>query len=612
MIFTGVGVVAALLMVIISIVVANNVFNKGCDVEAGCQSMLFITTTFLSSKRIETSLGFPVATERDLSDSIQTPFNDPASTAKDRNYRFGHFLECMYTSRMADKTCSPSLSFNDYAVCVQNNTLIPNGLDSCASFPSTGGYSHWPTVEEYIACVWNNPLLQNSESRRASQNVFRACVEQSLWPFFEVPQTIDSSIVFGSYNWGLFLVAGMIVLSSFVVYTSSPIETGYVEHGESSYFMRLGLVWSVTALVWNFVFFIIFVVASFRNSGEFQFNGGLPTTFSTSMVTILVTGAAVLYFLSVVIKPTARKFVAVRKHLKSDVATIELVPLDVSVNDSEHQRGSMSLRGNFPTVNPFPDKKESDPLLDDSEHHEKYELKQQDVAKYYTPPLLAIWSDSYLADFCFILGFAGATGQLSTDVAWHLFSLTFTYRVLNMIISRCISDAFTNNIKLSDAVNEYKNTIITRPNKLFEPSNTYGPRHKYRDVHINTKVIGLSTQLSAVFLYICIVYLVFNENNAFGDYTNFKIFFVLGFVVPEALRLLIHLGYQIGYDPDSMGNVPWLLYNSFYFVWLWDVVIRLVFVCIVLLDASGSPGTFDFLKTQTGLISRDYVKIMLV
>jgi hypothetical protein len=61
-----------------------------------------------------------------------------------------------------------------------------------------------------------------------------------------------------------------------------------------------------------------------------------------------------------------------------------------------------------------------------------------------------------------------------------------------------------------------------------------------------------------------------------------------------------------------MGNVPWGLYNSFYAIWLWDVVLRLIYVALLVIDAGNAPGTFDFLKTQTGLLMRDYVRYMAI
>lgn len=587
---------------IMSIVIASNVLGWGCD-EKDCQSMIYITTTFLSTRRIETSLGWPVATERALSDSVQYPFNGADGT-KDRAYRFGHYLECMYTARMADKACSPGLSFTDYATCLTNNSAVLTGLDQCASFPTVGGiYYHWPTSEEYLGCLWNNPLLQNSESQRASKNVFRACVEKSLWPFFEVPQGIDTPVFMGSYNWGLILLAGFVVMTSFGVYQMSWKEQGKVRHGETSYFMRLGLMWSGLSLVWNIAFLGLFLAVAFRGSGEFQKGGGLPTTSSTTFVTFLVLGGAILYFLAIVIQPVDQSFRAMFVGDGSGIAKI--VPRVGNPACPDHENQRLILKATLPGIDPAGNKSS------------EFELDEFQVANYYTPPLLAVWADSYFADFCIVMGIAGATGQLSTDQAWSLFTLTFLYRLLNMIISRCISEAFMNNIRLDSEANTEKNAIHSRPNMFFKNRNQTGaPSKEMRMVkgalnyHLNIRVIGLTTQLAALYLYIGLLYLVFNPNSALNDFNTFKGFFVTCFVIPEALRLLVHLFYQVFSESGDEG-VPWMLYNSAMFIWLWDYIFRLVYVCVVILETSNNPGTLNFLKTQTNALMRDYVSSMV-
>jgi hypothetical protein len=55
-----------------------------------------------------------------------------------------------------------------------------------------------------------------------------------------------------------------------------------------------------------------------------------------------------------------------------------------------------------------------------------------------------------------------------------------------------------------------------------------------------------------------------------------------------------------------------MLYNSFYFIWLWDVAIRVLYTFSILIDAQNSPGTFDYLKTQTNSLMRDYVVGMAI
>lgn len=580
----------------ISIFTFIRVLGIGCE-EGNCQSMLYITTTFLSTRRIETSIGFPVSLERSSTDLVHLPFNN-LDTKADRTYRFGHFMECMYTARMADKTCPQTLTFNDYVTCITNTTLI-TGLDTCASFPTVNGYSHWPTSEEYLACVWNNPLLQNSEMRRASQNVFRSCIGKTLWPFFEVPQGIDTPVFMGSYNWALLLVVGLLIMTSFGVYTAGWIEEGTISHGESSYFMRLGMLWSGTALLWNTFFLIVFFVVAFRNSGEFQKGGGLPTTSSTTFLTIGVLSAATIYFLSIVWNPVRRRFGAVFYGAGSGMASVVPMTDRNLSNDHERQR-LVCLEGTFPSV----DKS--------GVRHDVYSLSAENVATYYTPPLLATWADSYMADVCIVMGMAGATGQLSTDQAWFLFVFTLAYRVLNMIISRCISDTFMNNIRLRDEVNTAKNSVVTRPFGYFSGhiGHVRADGTKEIDVHVNTKVIGFSTQVASIYLYIALLSLVFNGNSALNDFGVFKGFFITCFVIPEVLRMLVHLYFQFTYSGVVGKGVAWELYNSFFAIWIWDFVFRIVYISVALLETSNNPGTFDYLKTQTNTLMKDYLVAM--
>lgn len=586
---------SVLVGLIMSIVFAARALGTACN-DSGCQSMLFITTTFLSTRRIETTVGWPVATERTLSDAVFYP-NNFADTAKDRSYRFGHFLECMHAARMVDKTCSPDLSFKDYAFCLTNTTAVVQGLDQCASFPTVGNYYHWPTPEEYLGCLWNNPLLRNSESRRASQNVFRSCVDRSMWPFFEIPQGIDTSVFMGSYNWALLLVAGFVLMTSFGVYQASIIESGYISQGESGFFMRLGLFWSGLALFWNVAFFGVFLAVAFRGSGEFQNNGGLPTTASTTFVTFLVFGAGVMYFFFVVFNHPRRTGRYMTRAVGGGMGKIVQMLHGETLPDPESRL--RLLGATFPKINP-----------ETNIRSEGFELTAEQVARYYTPPLLATWADSYLADFCIFLGMAGVTGQLSTDRAWNLFALTFVYRLLNMIISRCISDAFTNNLRLQDDVNSAKKQIHSRPGSYFMWNE---PRERSSEVfasyHLNVQVIGLTTQLAALYLYIGLLVLVFD--GPLNDFNVFKTFVVLGFLVPEILRLLLHLGLQLFADPSKdQAGVPWGLYNISFAIWLWDYVVRLIFIGVALMGSADTPGTFEFLKAQTNSLMGSFVTAM--
>lgn len=594
---SGLSLVSVFVGVIMCIVYANRVLAWGCD-DGSCKSMLFITTTFMSLKRIEATMGWPVTTERALSNAVYYPFTQ-ADTTKDRSYRFGHFLECMHSARMVDKTCAPELEFPAYAACLTNNSAVVQGLDQCASFPTVGSYYHWPTPEEYLGCLWNNPLLRNSESKRASQNVFRTCVDTTMWPFFEIPQGIDTPVFMGSYNWGLLLVVGFVIMTSFGVYQASPLEQGAFQQGEAvAYTMRLGLLWSGVALLWNAIFFSIFLAVAFRGSGEFQNYGGLPTTSTTTFVTFLVLGASVLYFFYVVFSHPriTGKFVAtsVRGSLGKIVPLLE----GMRLHDAE-SKGRL-LGATFPKNGPDGDS--------------GYVLSDAEVAQYYTPPLLATWADSYFADFCIVMGMAGATGQLSTDRAWNLFTFTLIYRILNMVISRCISDAFMNNLRLGDTVNTAKAKIFHNPSERFSRDGySRTQQGTISPYHLNVQVLGLTTQLAAFYLYLGLLVLVFDGNFALSDFNLFKTFIIICFLIPEVLRLLLHLVLQLFYNiEENAGSVPWFIYNSSFLIWIWDYVARLVFIGIALMGTSDTPGTLEFLKAQTNSMMGTFVAAMTV
>jgi hypothetical protein len=179
-----------------------------------------------------------------------------------------------------------------------------------------------------------------------------------------------------------------------------------------------------------------------------------------------------------------------------------------------------------------------------------------------------------------------------------------------MIISRCLSDAFTNNVQFDDETNEAKNNIVTRPRMFYHRRMQTAGKKTSHDVHLNTSVIGLSTQLAAFYLYFGILYLVFNPESVWGDYPVFNLFIWFCFLIPEALRLVIHLCYQI--LVVSSDGVPWVLYNLCFAVWLWDYICRIIFVSVVLIQNTNNPGTLDFLKTETMALMQDTVVSMSI
>ena len=586
--------VVAIAAVSMTIVVSTYAFSTSCNVDS-CPITTYITSTFFSTRRVETNLGWAVATERskfDISSAKRFQYPVVDGTAYD-GYAFSHYFECMHVAQMADNTCKFPDSVGDYVTCLTlNNSATKTALQVCDKFPMVAvpGYTHFPTSDEYIVCLTNQPALWNSLSVRASSNVFRSCIAKTVWPFFEVPLDFDSIVPFGSYNWGLFIVLGMVVMTSFAVYSASWVEEGYVKKGEPQYFMRLGLFWALVAWLWNLSFFVIFILVGFRDSGSFESNGGLPTTITTTLATLSVLAVVLVYFGNEIFTPTFWEFAV---NPLDGVTGFGKVVKHVKYWDPDGSSHSLlSANGNLGSNMPNP----STPV---------YEISPEAVARYYTPPLLSTWADGYIADAFLFLGMAGATQQLTTDQAWSIFVLISLYRVLNMMMGRFMYECFMNNLSLPDNANIDKFNI--RP-AMFGSETNKTTESDPDDPHLSTRVMALSTQIAAIYLFIAILFLVFNGNVVLSDVKIFRDFFVCCFIVPETIRMLLHIYCQIYHTTHKAS--PWMLLNVSFFIWTWDLLTRLVFVSLVFLQTDDTmQGTRRYLATQTTALLSTYLGI---
>ena len=426
---------ATIFALIFSVWIAVFAFNGLCNNE-DCKSMIYITNTFFSTNKVGSVSGWAVATERaQLGEVVQYPLDRDA-------FAFSHYFECMDTAQMADSICGKTDSVGDYTTCLKNDTRTNAALTACNAL-STSLSQPWPSSEEYLQCLFRFPSMYNSESRRASENVFRACLAKSMWPFFEVQQGIDTPLFLGAFNWIILLSVGLLCLTSFAVYTASPWELGKVNRGEPTYYMRMGTLWSSISTLWIFGFLVAFFVVAFRDGSTFETSdeGGIPTTSSTSVISILTLGAYFFYFLSELVDSRDYSyFIHVHQYVKNrfhkhngytevpDGETDEYGKVTrVPAERKPHNDAQLGV--------PLPDKIHPQSNKDEDWIRE-YEISAVDVAKYYTPALLPAWADGMLADPCIFLGIAGASGHLTTDQAWNIFFLVLLYRFLNMLIAR--------------------------------------------------------------------------------------------------------------------------------------------------------------------------------
>jgi hypothetical protein len=598
-------VVAALVISCWTVALA---LNQYCN-EGQCKDSVYITKTFYSTNDIGSLAGWAVATERpQLGELIQYPTDTDS-------FAFSHYFECMHTAKMANAKCSSDKPVADYVFCLKNDTSTKAALDACDTL-SVSHSKPWPTAEDYLNCLYSYPVMGNSVSYRASQNVFRSCVAQSLWPFFEAQQGLDSPLFLGSYNWLILLVVGLICMTSFGVYTASPWEHGVVKHGEADWHMRLGALWIFVSFAWNLAFFIVFFVVAMRAGTDVEGDDSVPTTSSTTNLTLFFLGAHVLYFLCDLADSmnTSSAFVvhvfkhATRtQHYKEHQQTEEVRDHGRVVfrRGEAHEKtdSHMGLGSNMPTA-----------------HLKEYTISEHEVAKYYTPPLLQAWADGYLADCLILLGMMGATGHVTTRQAWNGFALVLVSRLLNSQIARYMYQCFMNNLAFSDeskfkgdmAINKMYHDIQTYPGQMIsQPGHALSHFGKYhqlaqdgtdttkntQEAHLNIQVMALSTQISNIFLFSGLIFLTFDGDTPLKSVDTFMFYMIFAHLIPESLRIIVHLLCQ--FVSPSPNGVPWTLLNVFMFLWTWDLAVRVCFVAYVVLSLSPAEGTRRFLFEQS-------------
>jgi hypothetical protein len=199
-----------------------------------------------------------------------------------------------------------------------------------------------------------------------------------------------------------------------------------------------------------------------------------------------------------------------------------------------------------------------------------------------------------------------------------------------MMIARFMYQCFMNNLAFEKTAefdyNSENRGIITYPSEVFKAMS--GPKARadkkrgdddetrpilrsHPDVvrpHINVQVMALSTQIAAVYILSALCFLVFDSNVALSDFSLFQTLFILGFLIPEALRIIVHLICQL-YEPPA-GAVAWNLLNASMFLWIWDISIRLIFVSIIIFSDAGYPGTRMFLVEKSRLLLDQYVTFL--
>jgi len=559
------------------------VWNCGSDCD------LYATNTFLSTSVSSENRGWPV-----LTDSVQQV---PPSRA---NYwPLAPYFGCMQSANMGIDRCN-NATVDLYTTCLLSSDPIRTALSSCLSF--TGNYYFsWPTSGQFMNCLFSSPVLApslNVQNSRKTRNGFRACMGQTPWPFFETVLGPDSYQILGSYNWGLFGVVGLIGLASFSVYSMSTCTSGEVEHGAPGFYQKLGSLWALLALSWNLIFLIVTFSLLLTNT--------VAISITSGSILILVLSMLSMYFGLELVDGLGG---ASRMGFSWDSSVAKYKS---KYNDRRNERvkrlheADQKERGGeaVPEYAYSAARVDAHTLALLPEQPDKYQIHAGNV-DLYASPLLALWADGYtLCDPLIWLSVAGATGQMTTDYAWNVFTLVGLIRLNNSNIARLLFECFhsDHDLHLDD-----KDKVVSRatnPVDIYKTSTpglvlNSDPSNIKAEPYLDLKVLSLSIQLANVLFLISLIYVVYDPHQL----TNrglFNGFVILCFFIPEALRFLVHVYCQV----DFRKNHGLFLLLSHQFIWNWDIVFRIIYLGIILLTPNNKDffGTLGFLKSEKGFV----------
>jgi len=426
--------------------------------------------------------------------------------------------------------------------------------------------------------------MVGSKNVRSTINTLRSCLSRIDWPIFENVQGVDSELFLGSYNWPVLCLVGLLIMTSFSVFTASPFENIHKTHDEPGIFSKMGLFSSVLSASWNIIYFCVFLGYMFKAGGA----AGLYTVW-TAVIIIIFMSVAVFYFLDEVSSAWYVGQFVNRRHGETDWedakgdrkyarADCMILPGGKMMSGVQTHVGMyvMNPKHALDSVSSFPD---------------LYE-------ELYTPPLISTFSDGYFADGLILVGLAGATGQVTTDQAWGLFMGCTLFRMVNMAIARCLYESFLVTPEDTVETNAYKRDMsvwgraFSNGWDAVSAGNT-GTAKITQEPYLDLKVVALAMQIAGVYLLMGTGLLA--TTDWFNNVDRFKAFFSLGFIVPEILRLVVHVVCQAF---SSNRHLLWLLLLSHEFLWIWDLSVRLIFITIALWEDSNTIGSRSFLSRQ--------------
>ena len=538
----------------------------------------YVVNTYYTSNDNEQNVSWQVMTTNPWNGFVRNTATQYADVKND------HYFECLFTAQIGWQACNASAggTVATYQQCLQSNYL--SQINTCGN--TSSGYN-WPTANIYSNCI-NNAIPGGS---RWTLNALKTCIRNDLWPLYEVPQDVDTTLFLGAYSWPLVMITSFLILLVFGIYTIWPvdfedtvkIEYGTIratERGDKS-LTRLGSVWLIASILILTFWAVLVLLQAFRSGSVWPqpFGNMYPSTHQTNLIVVTTTLAALFYFFveAADLSDVKKQVRTVKGKTQSELTDEEATPsygLPMAIRMPKMFRNNMrSALGEFP-----------DPT------EEKTVGSLKSAGSVYTPVLMNTWNDAYLFDPFFFVGAVGATMQVITADVYNIFITLFVTRVLHSGLARLIYESYVRNPAESGEEGKDK-----------DKSGVNGGG-AYDNVVFTTRVLAIALHFGIAFLLIIPVWIVFDTTRIFVEFPNLANVFVICLIIPEGIRIIGHM-LLLGMSPSKAGTKGVFILLGVQFIWFWDILTRIIFIWIFFWGDPSVRGTKPYLATKNNALA---------
>lgn len=556
---------------VIGIFVAANVLG-GDTIDV----LSYMTNTYYLSPDLDFNNSWPVLTSPAWSGIVRQ------TSTQYSTFPFEHFYECMWISQIAFDRC-PNATVDLYRTCVLS--LFRPHLDACAASPTFP--AAWPSATGYSNCI-NSRLNGN----RTTLNAFRSCVQIDLWPLYEVPQDVDSPYFLGSFSWPILMLTGFFMFMAFALYTIYPVdyeEVAIIEYGKvkgEHMYSRLSMAWVLLPILVGVGWGIVSLMIAFRAGSAWPNNNNnlYPSSQSTNILAVTASFAVICYFLLDLTEYYDRHgHNAADKNAQKDSENnknnterrVAIPPtLIMGQYVGAHNNGQLGYYFPDPTVR----------------EHKFKNIKE--AGKFYTPVLINTWADAYLFDVLFFVGAIGATLHVGTAEIYNFFWLLVYYRLSKLGVARMIYQSYVQNPAESDDTNKFKDQGL--PSKQ---DSTLTPEQLVRNVSLCFKINAVALHLSGICALIPFCQYIFDDNKMFVEFTALQNLVLTGLIIPEVLKAMGHV-YLLLRTSEVDGSKGVYILVFAHFMWMYDIIIRLIFLYMYFYADRSYKGTKPFIMDK--------------